>query len=50
MKQYWITLATGEFGYLWAEKRPMFAEFVTITVETWEGEVYQVRGQVYKIE
>lgn len=50
MTKYWITLATGEYGFLWAEKKPLFAEFVTITCETWEGETFMVYGQVYKVE
>lgn len=50
MKKYWITLNTGEFGYLWAEERPLFAEYVTINVERLDGSLYKASGQVYKIE
>lgn len=50
MQKLWITLATGEFGYLWAERKPLFAEFVTISVERDDGTLLKVRGQVYKIE
>lgn len=51
MKKYWITLATGEFGYLWAEQQPMFAEFVTITcVSHVDGSISKAYGQVYKVE
>lgn len=50
MKQYWITLATGEFGYLWAEEKPLFAQYVTISVENPDGSLTKVRGQAYKIE
>lgn len=51
MRRYWITLVTGEYGYIWADKPPLFAEFVTITIEDLEGNIVgRVRGQVYKIE
>ncbi|AHY24964.1 hypothetical protein AVV36_gp002 [Pectobacterium bacteriophage PM2] len=50
MKKYWITLATGEFGYLWATEKPLFASYVVINVEKDDGTLYKVRGQVYKIE
>ncbi|QJA42536.1 hypothetical protein [Enterobacteria phage vB_EcoM_IME540] len=50
MRKYWVTLVTGEYGYIWTDTRPQFAEYVTITVETWDGEVYQTRGQVYKVD
>lgn len=50
MKKYWITLATGEFGYLWAAERPMFAAYVTITCERPDGTIFKAYGQVYRIE
>lgn len=50
MKKYWVTLATGEKGYVWAEERPLFASFVTITVVRPDGSIYKVHGQVYAVE
>lgn len=50
MKKYWVVLATGEYGYLWAEERPMFASFVTISVEMPDGTLKKVYGQVYRVE
>ncbi|BAQ22654.1 hypothetical protein AU156_gp004 [Edwardsiella phage PEi20] len=50
MKKYWVTLATGEFGYLWATEKPLFSTFVTITVERPDGSIYKAYGQVYRVE
>lgn len=50
MQKWWVTLATGEFGYLWSETRPMFASFVTITVVDIDGNISKAYGQVYKVE
>lgn len=50
MQKWWIELTTGELGYLWSETRPLFASFVTITVERPDGTIYKTRGQVYRVE
>ena len=50
MKKWWVTLSNGEYGYLWADTKPLFASFVTIMCETWDGEYYTAYGQVYKVE
>lgn len=50
MKKYWVTLATGEFGYIWAEQKPLFGLVVTINVERPDGSLYKATGQVYKVE
>lgn len=34
MQRYWITLISGDYGYLFAEKKPLPGTWVTIWVET----------------
>ncbi|QPB09037.1 hypothetical protein CPT_Metamorpho_300 [Klebsiella phage Metamorpho] len=49
MQRYWITLISGEYGYMYAEKKPLPGTWVTIFSEQWDGTVVQVRGRVSRV-
>ena len=49
MQRYWITLISGEYGYLFAEKKPLPGTWVTICVENIDGSKHEVYGRVSRV-
>ncbi|WCZ66275.1 hypothetical protein [Yersinia phage MHG19] len=50
MRKYWITLITGEYGFMYADAPPLPGTYVTITVRNVDGTRYKTTGMVSKVE
>lgn len=49
MRRYWITLISGEYGYLQAAKKPLPGSRVVIWVEDSISEKHKVSGRVSRV-
>ena len=49
MQRYWITLVSGDYGYMFAEKKPLPGTWVTILVENSDGSKHEVYGRVSRV-